>query len=420
MQSDSSQPNRPNISPNPSTATATVPHPNDALQLLAVEPWPDPVDGKLLLDALACVTRSYVVMSQSARDALALFVVHTYAFQLHDVTTYVGIESPQKRCGKSTLLNVLSALVNRPLLSSNISPPALFRVIEELQPTLLIDEADNLLRGNEELRGILNSGYHRPTAFVMRVANLPLQNPGPESEAGPPATQASRLAMFSSWCPKAMAAIGHLPETLADRCILIRMRRKTASETCERLRTLKPLADPLKRQCARFVLDHSKQIVSACPAIPPELNDRAADIWEPLFAIADLAGGDWPQRARQAALGLTEATQERSPIGSLLLDILVWFRSANTDRLFTRALVAGLNSLSDRFWADDRGGKPITDLWLAQQLRPFEIRSRSIRIGDITSKGYVEEDFTDAFKRYIPRSEIEALKADLIPAAKAE
>ena len=102
MQSDSSQPNRPNISPNPSTATATVPHPNDALQLLAVEPWPDPVDGKLLLDALACVTRSYVVMSQSARDALALFVVHTYAFQLHDVTTYVGIESPQKRCGKST------------------------------------------------------------------------------------------------------------------------------------------------------------------------------------------------------------------------------------------------------------------------------------------------------------------------------
>jgi uncharacterized protein DUF3631 len=394
--------------------TSAPPHRNGPLHLPTVEPWPEPVDGKLLLDALARVLRAHVVISQWARDALALFIIHTYAFALRDVTTYVGIESPQKRCGKSTLLNVLSALVNRPLLSSNISPPALFRVIEELQPTLLIDEADNLLRGNEELRGILNSGYHRPTAFVMRVANLPPQTEGAERQAAAqPAPSASRLVMFSSWCPKAMASIGPLPETLADRCILIRMRRKTASETCERLRTLKPVADPLKRQCARFVLDHSQQIAAACPPIPSELNDRAADIWEPLCAIAELAGGDWPQLARQAAIGLTEAAQERSPIGSLLLDILILFKAGNTDRLFTRALVAGLNNLGERFWAESRAGKPITDLWLAQQLRPYDIRPRSLRIGDAASRGYLETDFADAFKRYVPRSEIEALKADL-------
>jgi hypothetical protein len=261
MQSNAPQQDHSNITPNPAT---TASHPNGALHLPAVQPWPEPVDGKLILDALAGLVRAHVVISQWARDALALCILHTYAFPLRDVTTYVGIESPQKRCGKSTLLNVLSALVNRPLLSSNISPPALFRVIEELQPTLLIDEADNLLRGNEELRGILNSGYHRPTAFVMRVANLPLQkNEGESGAASQPAPQAARLVMFSSWSPKAMASVGPLPETLADRCILIRMRRKTASETCERLRTLKPQADPLKRQCARFVPDNSEQIAAA-------------------------------------------------------------------------------------------------------------------------------------------------------------
>ena len=396
------------------------PHPNGPLQLRSVEPCPEPVDGRLLLDALGGVLRAHVVMSPWASDALALFIIHTYAFGLRDVTTYVGIESPQKRCGKSTLLNVLSALVNRPLLSSNISPPALFRVIEELQPTLLIDEADNLLRCNEELRGILNSGYHRPTAFVMRVANLGSQTDGAEGQAaGQQAPTASRLVMFSSWCPKAMASIGPLPETLADRCIVIRMRRKTANETCERLRTLKPVADALKRRCARFVLDHSQQIAAACPPIPPELNDRAADIWEPLLAIAELAGGDWPQLARQAAIGLSEAGQERSAIGSLLLDILILFKAANTDRLFTRAMVAGLNSLGERFWAESRSGKPITDLWLAKQLRPYEIHPRSLRIGDAASRGYLEADFADAFKRYVPRSEIEAFKADLSSAPPA-
>jgi hypothetical protein len=144
MQSATSQQIHPNTSHD--NANAPAPHPNGALHLPPVQPWPDPVDGKGLLDTIASVTRSYVVMSKWAGDAVALFVVHTYAFQLRDVTTYIGIESPQKRCGKSTLLNVLSALVNRPLLSSNISPPALFRVIEELQPTLLIDEADSRLR----------------------------------------------------------------------------------------------------------------------------------------------------------------------------------------------------------------------------------------------------------------------------------
>ena len=129
------------------------------------------VDGRSLLDELEDVMRRFVVLPNFAAETLALWVLHTYAFQLRDVSTYLGIESPEKRCGKTTLLGVLSKLVHRPVAAVNISSPAFFRVIEEMGPTLLIDEADTFLNGNDELRGILNAGYSRETAFVVRVAN---------------------------------------------------------------------------------------------------------------------------------------------------------------------------------------------------------------------------------------------------------
>src|SRR5438874_2310465 len=142
-----------------------------------VEPWPEAVDGGALLDGLRQEASRFVVLPAWGKEALALFTLHTYAYELRDVSTYLGIESPQKQCGKTTLLTVLSELVNRPVVSSNVSPPALFRVIEELRPTLLIDEADTFLKGNDEFRGILNSGYSRKTAFVLRVANEKVQSP---------------------------------------------------------------------------------------------------------------------------------------------------------------------------------------------------------------------------------------------------
>ena len=140
------------------------------LEFEHVEPWPEPVDGGVLLDELAQVMRRFVVLPKHAAEALALWTLHTYAFHLRDVSAYLGIESPEKRCGKTTLLSVLSELAHRAVAAANISSSAVFRVIEEMQPTLLIDEADTFLQGNDELRGILNSGYTRKTAFVVRVA----------------------------------------------------------------------------------------------------------------------------------------------------------------------------------------------------------------------------------------------------------
>jgi hypothetical protein len=185
------------------------------------------------------------------------------------------------------------------------------------------------------------------------------------------------------------------------------MQRKTPGEKCERLKNLH--AGPLRQQCARFVLDHAEAIVAAHPQIPPGLNDRAADIWEPLLALADLAGGDWPDLARHAAVGLSASAQEADPIGALLWDIFVLFATSQVNRMFSRTLVEALNGFTERPWSALRKGKAITELWLAQQLRPYGVRPRTIWIGDTAAKGYLDEDFREAFQRYIPRSEIEAM-----------
>src|SRR5205085_4096102 len=148
-----------------------------------VEPWIEPVDGRVLLNELEETVRRFVVLPKWAAETVALWILHTYAFELRDVSTYLGIESPEKRCGKTTLLSILSRLVNRPVAAANISPSAFFRVIEEVRPTLLIDEADTFLRGNDELRGILNSGYSRKTAYVVRVVSEPWERRRPAGES---------------------------------------------------------------------------------------------------------------------------------------------------------------------------------------------------------------------------------------------
>jgi hypothetical protein len=334
---------------------------------------------------------------------LALWTVHTYAWQLREVTTYVGVSSPEKRCGKTTLLGVLSKLAHRPVAAANISPPALFRVIEESEPTLLIDEADTFLQGNEELRGILNAGYSRETAYVVRVANNyqvdesqdeeePKEDPydieglpasevmecrdgtlrriprkDGSTECRPTEPRTTRLARFSCWCPKVMAAIGRLPETLADRCILVRTQRKTAREECERLKVLE--GSVLRRKCTRFVKDHEGEISVARPEVPKGLNDRAADIWEPLLALADLAGGEWPRLAREAAQGLHGAGTESNAMGVLLIHIWVLFDKSGAERMFSRDLVAGLNEYGLRPWAEGLKGEFVDEVWLAKQLR---------------------------------------------------
>ncbi len=223
------------------------------------------------------------------------------------------------------------------------------------------------------------------------------------------------ILRFSCWCPKLIARIGALPTTLADRCIVFRLHRKTAEEKCGRLRRFDP--GDLKSNCLRFVLDHADQIAAAEPDIPSELNDRAADIWEPLFVIADLAGGRWPQLARDAAIGIAAAATDSNPMAVLLFDMFMLFSLAKTDRMFSSEIVERLNAYPGRPWKDLLRGKPIDERWLARQLNPYGIRPRNLRIDGTQAKGYYQDDMIESVRRYVSKSEARVLIDELKPAS---
>jgi len=279
-------------------------------------PWPKPVNGKLLLDELAAVFAKFIVLPEWIPVALALWTLHTHAFHLRHVTANVGIEARQSRPRRTRLLNVLGALVNRPVVASHIRPSALLGLIDESGPTLLIDEADGLISGNEELCDIVKSDCHRSSAFVVRVTdrqNQTMRIPGLTPAAQTLASLGSSppilspgLILFSSWCPKALAASGRLPDFFAEHCILIRTRRTTRKDHREPLENLGRYANSLRRKCARFVCDSSRKITEACPEIPREIGGHLSAVWEPLFSLADLAGESWSRLARQAAIALAK------------------------------------------------------------------------------------------------------------------
>ena len=355
------------------------------------EPWADPVDGAGVLDRIAATFTRYLAMPTHAGTLLALWVLHAYTFSAWFTSPILAITSPQKRCGKTLLLIVLGALAPRRLFASNVTPAVLFRTIEKYRPTLLIDEADTFIRDNDELRGVLNSGHTRTTAVVIRAVG---------EEFDPRA--------FSTWCAKAIALIGRLPDTLADRSIEIAMRRRSSSETVERLRQdrIEGECTDARRQAARWADDHLLDLQDADPQVPVALHDRAADCWRPLLAIADCAGGSWPGKAREAALALSGGLTEDDATTRLLQDILDIFTAADhPDVITSSAIVEQLVAIEERPWREWSHGRPLSTAKLARMLAEYGVHpAGTIRIGDKTAKGYRRAAFTDAWNRYLPPS----------------
>lgn len=355
------------------------------------EPWPDTVLATVLLDDLADTMRAHVFMSAEAADATALWILHTHALDAARHTPRLAFLSPAKRCGKTTALQILSALAARPLPTDNVSPAALFRVVEAHQPTLLVDEADAFARGNDELRGVLNSGHTRGGRVLRCV--------GDDNEP----------RAFRVFAPVAIAAIGTLWDTLLDRSIVITMRRAAPGEAIRKLRERDRHALlPLRRRCARWAADHMRVLKDAAPDIPDALHARAADNWEPLLAIADAAGGEWPARARAAALALSGGTVvEDRDAEALGIQLLADVRDVldgplhGRDPVAMQEVVDALNAIEDRPWATIRHGQPLDTRGLGGKLRPFGIRAVSVRAGKVT-KGYHRADFADGFARYLP------------------
>jgi putative DNA primase/helicase len=357
-----------------------------ALPHWKVEPVSEPVHGAELLDAIKAIFLRFIVLPKGAPDAIALWILHAWTADAGDISPFLVLTSPTKRCGKTSALILLLYLTPRSELASNISPSALFRYIEETRPTLLIDEADSFVRDNEELRGILNSGHTKAAANIIRNVEV-------KGEHKP--------RRFSTWAPKAIATIRALADTLEDRAVIVKLQRKPNAAKVERLRRRDcDEFAALRQKAARWALDNAPKLVDPDPAIPDMLNDRAADNWRPLVAIADLAGGHWPQTAREAARLLSGEGAESVNV-ELLAD--VWQAFGDRDVIRSADLVAQLTADPERPWAEWKHGKPLTQKQLAGLLGVFQVISTTVHPPGLPhAKGYKRADFEDLWAAYCP------------------
>jgi hypothetical protein len=346
--------------------------------------------GAKLLDEVRRALTQYVVLpSPEAADAVTLWTAASHAQTAWNCAPRLAITSPVKRCGKSRLLDVIEATCHEPLLTINISAAALARSVTDDPPTLLLDEADTIfgrgLKGDEKaetIRGIINAGHSRNRPYVRWDA----------------ATR--QREMCPTFAMVALAAIGSLPETITDRSVVVAMRRRAPGETVARYREQRdglPLR-LLGSRLAGWTQPHLDDLARAEPAMPVE--DRAADTWEPLFAIADLAGGDWPVRVAAAALALTAEDDSDVTLGiRLLADLRDVFEDA--DRMHTEAILAALWKIPEAPWGDYHG-KPLNDRGLAGLLRPYKVGACDVKIAGVTKRGYRRERLHDPWTRYLP------------------
>jgi hypothetical protein len=369
---------------------------------LAVNPRPL---GELL-DAACGVLRRYVVFQWPEQPAvISLWILHTWAFGAFDYTPYLSVWAASKRAGKSRVLEVLEFLVKNPIKTESGTSAALIRSIDEKNlPTFLLDEVDKLYANKKNSDGeadstcrFLNAGYRRGAKFLRCVG----QGAAIESKE------------FPAFCPKATAGIGRcLPDTVADRSIPIELARQTREERAERLRDreARTALAPLKTELEAWAKQPEviATLRDARPVMPDELHDRAQDITEPLLAIADMAGGEWPARARAALIKLY-AGEEDADIGvRLLADIKRVFDEKGAERLFTDTIIKELIANADdapwALWFEDALKHDKIDSAaskLAKRLKAYHIKPSRFRIGEENKKGYQSAQFERAWKQYL-------------------
>jgi hypothetical protein len=367
-----------------------------AVKIADVLPWHDPVAGDHVAMALAAAVKTYSVMSDEAADAIAIWVLHSWTVNRFSISPRLAIVSPTKGCGKTTILNILSKVTRRPKTSGSVTPAALFRAIEIIQPTFLLDENEKYMEAGGDLHALLNEG-HRKGATVLRVL-------GDKQE----------LREFSVFGAVALARNGRLPDDLEQRSIVIEMRRRRPDQTLETLRDDRcESLNALARMCVRWADD--VDLTDIDPNMAGLIN-RDSDNWRPLFAIAEAIGEDWPDRIRQAAAALV--LRESESTGPMLLgDIRAAFDEKGSDRLASADLCEALATMEGRPWAEWRAGrgaapKPITPNQLAKVLRPFGISPVNLRIGVRVPKGYGRDQFEESWSRYLAQ---EGLKTDSEP-----
>lgn len=358
-----------------------------------IEPLPNDAVNGLLEQALEFLDRYVILPGDHERHAEALWAAHSWAIDGAHATPYLLTLSPEKRSGKTRNQETVELLVREPWRVTGASEAAMFRKIEQARPTLLLDEIDATFSSHsdrtEPLRAVLNAG-NRPGASVARVVG-----------------EGHEVRDFSVFCAKMLSGIDKgslIPDTIRDRSITITMVRRTAAEPVERFRyrDANAEAEPIREGMERWAVGAVDLLLEADPELPPELDDRAAEAWEPLLAIADMAGGEWPRLAREAAIALSgQEDRDEVTTGTLLLEAI---RDAfgDADRIATTNLLAVINGDEELPFGGWAEGKGLDGRRLAKLLKPYGVRPRPIRIDGEVAKGYLLDQFEEVWSRWLP------------------
>ncbi len=340
---------------------------------------------ELLNDIERFITQ-HAILPPGASDAVALWCLSAYNINCFRIFPKLTIHSAVKRCGKSTLLDLIEAFCPKAFITSNMTAATIFRLIDKSQPTLIIDEADTFVAGdNKDIVGIINGGHARNRAYVTRCVG-----------------ETYEPKKFSTWSPMVLASIGELQPTIMDRSVVISIQRKAMHEKVKRIPVdLSDSAEPLRKELLKWSLDNSSTIKDS-PIEPPDLgNSRAVDNWLPLFTIARLVSDDWYKRCENAydLLNRNNSVPETSTI--LLEDIRDVFQKSNIEKISSSDLVSKLIDMLDHPWCEFKNGSPMSQNGLAGMLKPYGIKPKGIRLDGITPRGYELQQFTDAFDRYL-------------------
>lgn len=349
----------------------------------------------LLRDVETFLARFVAFPSPHAKVAATLWAAHAHLMDVWESTPRIAFLSPEPGSGKTRGLEVTELLVPRPLHAVNATPAALFRVVSDDAgpPTILFDEIDTVFgpraKDNEDIRGMLNAGHRRGATSLRCVVR----------------GKSIEVEEFPAYCAVALAGLGDLPDTILSRSVVIKMRRRSPTEHVEpfRHRLHAPEGHALRDELAAWANTVRPRLVGVWPDMPEGIEDRNADVWESLLAVADVAGGDWADRARVAAVALVADLREGTPsLGiRLLADVRSIFEATGDVALSTDGLLTKLRGIEEAPWADLRG-RELDARGLASRLRKYEIKPKTIRVGDSTPKGYAREDFADAWSRYLP------------------
>ncbi|MCY4220982.1 MAG: DUF3631 domain-containing protein [Thiotrichales bacterium] len=358
------------------------------------EPWPEPVDGAALLDEISSFVTRYVSLPAELTDTVALWIAMTHIHHRLEISPFLNLTSATKRCGKSLLLEVLGEFVLRPLpVGGRITLAPMFRTIEMYEPTLLLDETDTYLRDNDELRGVVNGSQRRCTAHVLRCI-------GDDHEP----------RQFGTWCAKAMAGIGELPDTVLDRSIVLWLERRPPNLSLASWRARdRGAVETMRRKLVRWIADNGTSIVAGLSAVvfPSGLHDRARDAWEPLLAIGNAADGDWAGQGGRAwrackRVMASTADEETGTCETLLADLRTIFVAKGwPEALGTKTVLDELIKMEDREWGEWSRGKPLSAHGLSKLLKRFGIAPRNIRIKGTVVKGYERTAFEDIWSTYL-------------------